>query len=232
MLDRTVLIVDEVDDLIVNERPNAHYVKPDREYTPSMIKCLAALKAGKGMPAGVDESLWHRAVQDMETAHTKQEGVHYRIISNEKNQATCVQLDASGQVPKVTLTSPWLKALNYVRCGIEPSAESHYACVCTPYVFNRYAAIFGLTGACMCSPRRLFSSQVRCHLWVDWLSRGQGRACLPDQDVQRGQVQCAPLPGHMHQYAAESAHQPWCRTAQERQGADGARRRAVRPVLS
>jgi hypothetical protein len=194
VLDRTVLIVDEVDDLIVNERPNAHYVKPDREYTPSMIKCLAAIKAGKGIPAGVDETLWYRAVQDMETAQNKQEGVHYRIITNEKNQATCVQLDASGQVPKVTLTSPWLKALNYLRCGIEPSAESHYACVCTPYVFNRYAAIF----------------------WVNGLGRRQGRACLPDQDVQRGQVQCAPLPGHMHQHAAKSAHQPWRRAAQER----------------
>ena len=35
-LDRTVLIVDEVDDLIVNERPNMHYIKPDAVNSPAL----------------------------------------------------------------------------------------------------------------------------------------------------------------------------------------------------
>ena len=48
---------------------------------------------------------------------------------------------------QVPLTSPWLKALNYKLCGIEPTCDSHFACVCTPYVFNMYAGIFGLTGS-------------------------------------------------------------------------------------
>ena len=34
----TVLIVDEVDDLIVNERPNNHYAKMDAEQTPDLVK--------------------------------------------------------------------------------------------------------------------------------------------------------------------------------------------------
>ena len=58
-----------------------------------------------------------------------------------------IQLDSEGRVPKVPLTSPWLKALNYKLCGIEPTSDSNFACVCTPYVFNMYAGIFGLTGS-------------------------------------------------------------------------------------
>ena len=35
-LGKTVIVVDEVDDLVVNEAPNAHYVKKDVERTPEM----------------------------------------------------------------------------------------------------------------------------------------------------------------------------------------------------
>ncbi|KAL3928165.1 MAG: hypothetical protein SGPRY_002510, partial [Prymnesium sp.] len=45
VLGETVIIVDEVDDLVVNENPNANYVKEDAERTPDMRKCFAALKA-------------------------------------------------------------------------------------------------------------------------------------------------------------------------------------------
>ena len=45
MLGRTVIIVDEVDDLVVNENPNSNYVKEDAERTPDLRKCFAALKA-------------------------------------------------------------------------------------------------------------------------------------------------------------------------------------------
>jgi len=146
-LNRTVLIVDEVDDLIVNERPNAHYVKTDVEFTPGLISGLAALKLGEPKPEGIDEGIWQRACSDMEYASSMEEGVHYRLVTDAKGRESAIQLDAAGNVPKVTLTSPWLKALNYKLCGIEPAAESHHACVCTPYVFKRYAAIFGLTGS-------------------------------------------------------------------------------------
>ena len=42
VLGRTVIIVDEVDDLVVNENPNANYVKEDVERTPDLRKCVAA----------------------------------------------------------------------------------------------------------------------------------------------------------------------------------------------
>ena len=48
---------------------------------------------------------------------------------------------------QVALTSPCLIYLNYAICGYEPFSETRYACVCTPYIFNKYAGIFGLTGS-------------------------------------------------------------------------------------
>lgn len=57
-----------MDDLIVNERPNAHYVKPDVERTPGMIRALAALKLGEPKPENVDEQIWARASSDMQVA--------------------------------------------------------------------------------------------------------------------------------------------------------------------
>ena len=77
----------------------------------------------------------------------KERDVHYRVITDAEGKEAAVQLSSEGQMPKLPITSPWLKALNYKLCGIEPAAESHFACVCAPFVFNRYAGIFGLTGS-------------------------------------------------------------------------------------
>ena len=50
---------------------------------------------------------------------------------------------------QVKLTAPWLKYLQYKLTGQEDGikAESRFACVCTPYIFKKYAGIFGLTGS-------------------------------------------------------------------------------------
>jgi len=58
-----------------------------------------------------------------------------------------IMLDAEGNVPKVPMTAAWLQYLNYKLCGVRPVAESRFACVCTPYVFKKYAGIFGLSGS-------------------------------------------------------------------------------------
>ena len=52
-------------------------------------------------------------------------------------------LDAEGNVPKVKLTSPWLQWMNYKLCGVEPASESSFACVCTPFMFNKYKGVYG-----------------------------------------------------------------------------------------
>ena len=144
----TVLIVDEVDDLIVNERPNAHYVKKDSEKTPAFRKCYAVLKdGGDTQPEGVEEEVWDEAQYWVSYCDDSiRVNEHYRLIE-EDGKTSVVQLDTDGNVPKVKLTSPWLQYMSYKLCGIDPETQSRHSCVCTPYMFNKYQAIFGLTGS-------------------------------------------------------------------------------------
>lgn len=52
-----------------------------------------------------------------------------------------------GKVPRIHSTSKWLVYLNYRDFGTTPSDKSHFCCVSTPYVFNAYYCIYGLTGS-------------------------------------------------------------------------------------
>lgn len=147
-LARTVLIVDEVDDLIINERPNAHYVRKDDEQTPALVASFEALMAGRHeKPESVPMETWMAAEDEVAFCDANvREGKHYRLVIEDGRQKV-VMLDSSGNVPKVPLASPWLQYLNYKLCGIPPMAQSRHACVCTPYIFNKYRGIFGLTGS-------------------------------------------------------------------------------------
>ena len=150
-LGSTVLVVDEVDDLIVNERPNSHYVKRDAQRTPELAKCYAEIKVhgvyGTTQPDGIGDDVWGFANEVAKYAEARVEGKDYRIMESTAGTKHVIQLDASGNVPKVKLTSPWLMYLNYKLCAIEPFDETRHACVCTPYIFNKYKGIFGLTGS-------------------------------------------------------------------------------------
>jgi len=145
----TVLIVDEVDDLIVNERPTDYYAQSDADLTPQLRKCYKSIKAGDySLPQGVSEIVWEEAMASVTYCREQTEREkHWRIITDSNGNQRAIMLDAQGRVPKVTLTSPWLTWLNYNECGILPKAETRYAVVCTPYMFNKYACIFGLTGS-------------------------------------------------------------------------------------
>jgi len=153
-LKNIVLIVDEVDDLVVNERPNNHYVKTDVEQTPDLQRCYEKLRNGwseeveQNPPEDIEHSFWIRACSIVRycESHVK-EGVNYRVVDNEQGEREVIMLDDQGHVPKVPLTAPWLQFMNYKLCGRPPMAQTRYACVCTPYIFNKYAGIFGLTGS-------------------------------------------------------------------------------------
>jgi len=148
-LKATILLVDEVDDLIVNERPNSHYVRKDADKTPSLIKCFEVLKVNVDgvKPEGIDQETWEQAQRDVKYCNKHIErDKQYRVIT-EGETAKAVMLDQAGNLPKVPLTAPWLIYINYKDCGIPPISETRYACVCTPYIFNKYAGIFGLTGS-------------------------------------------------------------------------------------
>jgi len=147
-LGKTVLIVDEVDDLIVNERPNSHYVKKDAEKSPALKRCYELLKNGNQVqPDNVDNDTWDYAMAVAEFCKTKSRDKHYRVVKTKNGGEAVMMLDADGNLPKVALTAPWLAYLNYTLCHIEPFSETRYATVCTPYIFNKYKGIFGLTGS-------------------------------------------------------------------------------------
>ena len=82
-----------MDDLVVNERPNNHYVKKDDEQTPDLIKCLAALKMGEGKPGGISEEIWLRASRDMEMADSREKDKHYRIVTDAEGKQNVIQLE-------------------------------------------------------------------------------------------------------------------------------------------
>ena len=147
-LGKTVLIVDEVDDLIVNEHPNSHYVKKDAEKSPALKACYEVLKTGRGgQPAIADDETWQYANAVVEFCKQKEQDVHYRVVQTKGGGSAVMMLDKDGNLPKVALTAPWLSYLNYSLCGVEPHSETRHATVCTPYIFNKYKGIFGLTGS-------------------------------------------------------------------------------------
>ena len=57
-LGSTVLIVDEVDDLVVNEKPTLLYTSRDGSLTPFYKMSYRALIKGEGRPLKVDSQVW------------------------------------------------------------------------------------------------------------------------------------------------------------------------------
>lgn len=103
-LGNTVLIVDEVDDLIVNERPNSNYVGKDFELTPLKKKCYETLlrlpldeEIPTTPPEGVDERTWQTCIWDAQKCSEVQKGKHYRVII-EDGKEKAIMLDDQGQV--------------------------------------------------------------------------------------------------------------------------------------
>ena len=103
VLGRTVIIVDEVDDLVVNENPNSNYVKEDAERTPDLRKCFAALKADEyaRLPRGVhDVKLWEQVQAAFKEAKAKRRGEDYRVVEEQGKKVAVILVD--GVIPKVS----------------------------------------------------------------------------------------------------------------------------------
>lgn len=87
--------MDEVDDLIINEWPNAHYVRKDDELTPALVKSFAVLKkGGTDKPPDVAQDVWDEAAADVAFCNQHvREGQHYRIMTDgEKKKVTLEHL--------------------------------------------------------------------------------------------------------------------------------------------
>ena len=143
VLDDVILIVDEVDDLVVNENPLLRYLKPDREQTVEYQRYYKALKEHCSPAQPYNAKKWKDAQRIKEEMAGKEEGKHYAAGANDK----FVMLDENHREPKVPLVSDWLEYLNYDRRSNSPDKLSYFNALCTPFMYNKYSCIFGLTGS-------------------------------------------------------------------------------------
>ena len=145
-LSETILIVDEVDDLVVNEKPTLLYQAKDDSLTPHFKACYTALMQGKGRPPKQDNAIWNDAKRIKKEADSKELGVHYQ-----QGEHGWIMLeegpDGTPRLPKVPLSDDWLIYKNYEDFGVEPTKNTFRNCLCTPYMYSKYSCIFGLTGS-------------------------------------------------------------------------------------
>ena len=142
-----VLIVDEVDDLVVSESPSVSYLKPDAEKTPDYRRCYEALMAGGEKPSDIKPAVWKDCVRIKNEADSKKENLDY-VKGPDSWLMTEKLADGTWRVPKVALTDDWLEYLNFKQpFGIPPKKQTFFASLCTPYMYTKYACIFGLTGS-------------------------------------------------------------------------------------
>ena len=139
--DGIVMIVDEVDDLVIDEKPTQSYVTPDAEKSGMYLKCCEAVHLKKGQPAGVSEDLWREANDAQMVAAQKTNGVdyaevdkRYRMLDRDRGRVT-------------NYTAAWLVYLNYRDFGKKPTYDTSFYVNSTPYIFNAYECLFGLTGS-------------------------------------------------------------------------------------
>jgi len=160
--ERTILIVDEAEDVLINDAPNNMFSRRDAQRSAEMVKAYEAVQKGgetPEMPEGVALETWEYAlaVRDY-CAKDVVEGTHYRVFKNEGKERV-IMLDEHGNVPNVSLTSPWLIYLNYKLFGIEPFSETRHACVCTSYMFKRYKGVMSLCSAALSPAEHRFLSK-------------------------------------------------------------------------
>lgn len=134
----TVLIVDEVDELIVDDKPNSPYVKP-ADSAP-IISAFSALKAGRGKPNDVSLKYWNLATAARDESRQKRSGHDYMISPN-------------GQITVLENGKPthywylWSEYIAFDNCNKAPTYMTTFYYQSMPYMLSQYSLILGLSGS-------------------------------------------------------------------------------------
>ena len=136
----------QVDDLIVNEKPTLLYNTKDADLSPHYKACYGALIKGEGKPDKVDKAIWDDCTRIARDAAAKVKGVHFDQGANGWAMLE-IGPDGGPRMPKVPLTDDWLVYKNFKDFKVEPHKNTLRNCLCTPYMYNKYECIFGLTGS-------------------------------------------------------------------------------------
>ena len=134
----TILIVDEVDELIVDDNPNQSYVK--RADSSAIAAAFKALKDGDGKPDHVSMDMWQKAVAAKDTANTKRRNIDYLITS----EGEIIICENSKPTHWVDL---WAEYICYVECNTAPSYHTRFFYQSMPYMLLQYECILGLSGS-------------------------------------------------------------------------------------
>jgi hypothetical protein len=145
--DNTVLLVDEVDALIVDEKPNTPYVKQDAVFTAGIKGLFDALTAGGGSaPALSGDPMYAKA----RGAYQQAQGIlragqnapnGYQIVGGEYKF-----VGADGKV-KDNAYMLAMEYLNHKEGRSVPTVQTRFFVQSTPHMLRQYSAIIGLSGS-------------------------------------------------------------------------------------
>lgn len=173
MLD-TVLIVDEVDALIVDENPNLLSVSTDcqqKEYRDA----LDHFKDYEDLPEErVNNIIWNMALMQVREAKEWKQGEHYDIVGG-----TYVLL-----VDKrpVAIYDGRLEYLKFANDNISPVLKTGYYVQSIPYMLSQYNCITGFSGSLGSPAERKFLSEqykVWCFETPNFLNTCEGVTRVP-----------------------------------------------------
>lgn len=142
MFPNTVIIVDEVDELVVDGEPNQSYVTTDSALSHELGCAFEALKADGGRPGEVSEKIWREARGAVADASRMIKRVDYAYNSAYGQYST---IDDRGNF--TNLYHLWLEWVNFNSSGNPPHYQTSYMTLCTPHMYNRYHAVIGFSGS-------------------------------------------------------------------------------------
>jgi hypothetical protein len=150
-LDNTVLVLDEVDQLIVDEKPNSNYVTSDVERSPEMKALFDDFeKGGKGaLCVDAVQRAKVKAAYD-KGVELKESGKYARVRDQDPRTGddvdVYVELDAKGK-PMKGFYFGSCEYLRYKNDAQAPECKSFYFTQSMPFMMNQYEAILGLSGS-------------------------------------------------------------------------------------
>lgn len=153
--DNTVLIVDEVDELIVDGEPNTSYVKNISTSGVQLKLAFDTLHAGSTTkPDEVDDEIWNTASATYRTAISKREGVDFVRSGDD------VYLLDKGNIVKRTVNN-WIDCLRYLAdTSYNVGVRSRYFLQSMPHMMSQYKCILGLSGSLGSTSEQEFLAKI------------------------------------------------------------------------
>ena len=158
----TILIVDEVDELIVDGDPNSRYVKEDIEQTAGFSEAVTLISRGAiggtghlfqpTRPDNIKAAVWNAAEDACREADRKNEGDDYVVTSD--GVEMCKQGKRTGH------TSTWLRVLRQRIHGTSATRDSTFFVQNISHMFGQYQAIMGLSGSLGSPCERTFLKEI------------------------------------------------------------------------